>query len=457
MLLPYNCLLLGQPYYDDHAFKGMRFPFTSMISYSGFLCVSQALLTFKGEDLTLDGRMVVSTVGTVILCAALLLSTLGAHAFHNVAMYIILLAECATLGVLNAVMQTAIQGFAATIGQEMSGACMVGFGISGLISLVLSLLVQAVDIPIGVSQETNGLVVTIVGFAFCFFYTIASGWVYRLLCRHVPQAVAAIQRVESRRTSTRSSSPNIGSHLTGGSPRQPAVDAISLHSTEPLRPEQPGAVKNFGGPPSPQSPPFREASSKGEEAHSNNANLLSVSVGDEATVFRRTLVVLKEVAPQALNVWLVFAVSMSVFPGVLTQWNPGHDSYFKHSKELFGTILIGCFQVFDVVGRSLASSCRRCIAPSRLWIWVALRLVFVPLFILGQRAPHLSVLWGSDAGRIFLSAALATTNGLLASCAMMFGPERCAEDRREVAGIAMSCSMVCGILSGSLLALLTQL
>lgn len=430
VLLPYNCVLLGQPYYDNHAFKGMQFPFTSMISYSGLLCISQALLTFKGEDLTLDGRMVASTLGTVILCAAFVLATFGAHVFHNTAMYIVLLAECATLGVLNAVMQTAILGLAGTIGQEMTAACMLGFGLSGIMSLVLSLVVQAIDQPIGVTEEMAGLIVTIVGFAFCFLYTIASGGVYRILCKN-PEASAAIQRVESRRTSIRSmQSPILDAARRPGS--------ISLHDAQSQRPAEHGAPK---------------------DGNANGMEMPAFSEAAQASVFQRTKGVLKEVAPQALNVWLVFAVTMSIFPGVLTQWEPGDDSLFKHSKQLFGTLLIGCFQVFDVVGRSLSTAdiCGRCIPPSRLWIFVVLRLVFVPVFILGQRAPQLCVLWGSDAGRLFLSALLACTNGLLASLAMMYGPKRCAEDHREVAGIAMSCSMVCGILSGTLLALLTQL
>jgi hypothetical protein len=161
------------------------------------------------------------------------------------------------------------------------------------------------------------------------------------------------------------------------------------------------------------------------------------------------------VAPQAFNVWFVFAVTMSIFPGVVTQWAPGDDSVF-HDKQLFGTLLIGCFQIFDVCGRSLDSLGRKYVAPGRLWMLVIMRLVFIPLFILGQRRPEFA-LWGSDLGRFVLVAAMATSNGLLASCAMMFGPERCDHERREVAGIAMSCTMVCGIFSGSLLALLTQL
>lgn len=50
-LLPYNCLLNAQPYFEQHAFNGLDFPFTSMMTYSLCLCSAQIYMTCKGDGL----------------------------------------------------------------------------------------------------------------------------------------------------------------------------------------------------------------------------------------------------------------------------------------------------------------------------------------------------------------------------------------------------------------------
>lgn len=419
VLLPYNCLLLGQPYFNDHPFQGKQFPFTSMISYSVCLCTGQAFLTLGGELFSVATRMLVSNVGTVLVCAAFIFLTFNARSVGS-AVYIWFLAAVAVLGLLNALMQTTLMGLAGSIGQDMSGAVMLGFGISGFLSLALSLIMQLGD-SLGVfgdhSPEAGGFLVTVTAFGFCLMYTLFSSWMYLFLSRRAGQAREAIGALERRRSSrviSRSSSPN-----------------LSLQK------------------PSPDSSPnsLMDACAMGGD----ESLVVSTSSGN----LRKTFEVLKEVCPQATNVWLVFATTMSIFPGIVTLWLPEPHSILR--KELFGTLLIGCFQIFDVVGRSVAGCSSRYLPPAKLWIFVVLRLLFVPVFILGQRQPEWCFLWGSDLGRLFIVAALAFTNGLLASCAMMFGPQRCDDENREVAGMAMSCIMVCGIFAGSLLALLTQL
>lgn len=328
--------------------------------------------------------MVVAFIGTLVVCIALLLVTLGSHFLDGVAMYIAGLFSCAALGVLNAIMQTAIIGLAGTMSQEMSAACMLGLGISGLVSLVLSLVVQAVTKVIGVNEEMSGLYVTIAAFALCFFYTMASVVVYRLLCRDVPAVVEAIGRLERRRSTVQ-------------------VDPVRIErgGTSLIENGESNAGKAQGGP-LPSESRGSETASKPEDGSTSHRELAAPAhIIEEESKLQRTLDVLREVAPQALNVWLVFAATMMIFPGVCLEWAPLKGSLFLDNKQLFGTLLIGCFQVFDVVGRGLVGCCLKCIAPARLWIFIVLRCIYVPLFILGQRQPQWFVLWGSDEGRFF--------------------------------------------------------
>jgi equilibrative nucleoside transporter 1/2/3 len=167
--------------------------------------------------------------------------------------------------------------------------------------------------------------------------------------------------------------------------------------------------------------------------------------------------VLRAIFPQAMNVFLVFSVSLTLFPGVVVHWKLGEGASTA-AQAGFTTFVIGLFQVFDVVGRYGAGPVAKFIRPGYL-VWLVLaRFAFIPLFILGQRQTE-NAFWlsGSSAGRSLLMALFAFSNGFVGSCAMMYGPEAAPRAGRELAGTAMSCSMVWGIFSGCLLALLTQL
>eukprot|EP00913_Durusdinium_trenchii_P021955 g20628.t1 len=156
---------------------------------------------------------------------------------------------------------------------------------------------------------------------------------------------------------------------------------------------------------------------------------------------------------------------MAIFPGVIVHWEPPAGSSFRQNKQMYGNILIGCFQVGDVLGRTMAGPAGRRIGPKRLWVLVLMRFAFIPLFMLGQRLPEASPLWGSDLGRLLLCGLFAISNGLAdarcwpdANLAMMYGPESCSVlERREFGGMMMSAIMVTGIFCGSLLAFATQI
>jgi len=429
VLFPYNCLLTAQPYFDLHAFKGMGFPFTSMLVYSGCLCVLQLGLTFGGESLTLRTRVGVALGSSVCASAALLTCAVLAHAWPNsTAVYAACLGFVALLAFSNSLLQTAVLGVAGAMGPRFSAAVMVGLGLSGLLSLGLSLLVQVGEklVPHGVSEQSGeaGVIVAVALFACCIAYSLVSLWLFfSFLSRRERLASGVIADLETQREVRREES-----RLSLASRRSSA--------SRPLA--------------SPAESPNLAACT--EEAPAGNSS----TNGDDSSTWKRALLALREVAPQAINVAAVFVTTMCIFPGVLSQWQPGPGSAFRGSRQLFGTLLIGAFQVCDVLSRLAAGWGARNIPPSRLWMFVLLRLLFVPAFILGELRPEACPLWGSDVGRFLLAGGLAFTNGLFASLAMMFGPARCPEERREVAGIAMSSTMVVGIFLGSLLALLLQ-
>jgi len=394
-LLPYSALLTAQPFFDMHAFAGLNFPFSSMLVYSLCLCCSQLLLTLKGQLLPIRLRMNAAFAISILGCSLLLVLAVASQFINDNARTLacaITLVCVAVLAMSAALLQTALLGMAGLMGPQYAAAVMLGFGIAGLVCFALSLLVQAVEQAVGGVREESGEAGVIVT-AVLFSVTT----VYTVLCVGISSSLL------------RSSA---------------MADVEDDNSIAPL-----------------------ETSCNFEGRRALNASSFNASNGLQS---------MRDVAPQALNVCAVFAVTMCVFPGVMARWEPRPSSVFLDKRQLFETLLVGTFQVFDVLGRTAAKQGAQKITPERLRLHVALRVIFVPAFLLGQFKPDLCVLWGSDVGRFALCAGLALTNGWSGSLAMMFGPMRAADERREVAGMAMSFVMVFGIFMGSLLALATQ-
>lgn len=399
-LLPYNCLLNAQPYFKQYPFKGLQFEFTSMMIYSLGLCTSQIFLACKGDGFTVNQRMGTAFITEVIVCITFFGLTFASTS-HGHQLYVPMLVTILVLAVSNAVLQTGTFGVAGSIHQGMSSAVMLGLGISGLVSFFVSLFVQAIQHA--TNPETSdsadaGRMVALVMWAICILQTLISCWVYFIFLRsRLPETASAIAMLEEQRT------------------RAPS-EASGMAFV-----------------------PDDASSAWGQ-------------------ICKRHSPVFLEIWPQAMNVFGVFLVTMAIFPGVVVLWEPMAGSAFRNSKQIYHNILIGCFQVGDVLGRSITGPVGRCIGPSRLWILVLLRFGFIPLFMLGQRSPESSFVWGSDVGRLVLCAFFAITNGLAASLAMMFGPECCSVlEKREIAGMAMSAIMVTGIFCGTLLAFATQI
>ena len=184
--------------------------------------------------------------------------------------------------------------------------------------------------------------------------------------------------------------------------------------------------------------------------------------------------VFKKVWLQALTVWGVFFVTLSLFPGVTTMIKPelsekassssSSESLFSDSisssinsseeynwlEEWFSLILITLFMIFDFVGRYLPSFVLVG-SPRTLWIPVALRTVFFPLFSIMAKG-----IWtkGVNIAAPIIMILFAFTNGYFSTVAMIFGPAPAAPEEREIASTIMSFALNFGIFCASFFALL---
>ncbi|CAK9078159.1 unnamed protein product [Durusdinium trenchii] len=159
---------------------------------------------------------------------------------------------------------------------------------------------------------------------------------------------------------------------------------------------------------------------------------------------------------------MIFVVTFVVFPGVAASWAPQLEFFTSKGRlgqDWYTTLVVGIFQIFDVVGRSTPKALEKIgISASRLFIPVWLRCLFIPAFMLLQRYPgSLPAPW-QDYLAFATMALFAASNGWCSTLSMIYGPQQVQHpDEQHRAGVIMELGLILGIFAGSVLALLTQL
>ncbi|XP_034464753.1 equilibrative nucleoside transporter 1-like [Hippoglossus hippoglossus] len=173
---------------------------------------------------------------------------------------------------------------------------------------------------------------------------------------------------------------------------------------------------------------------------------------DEAKPSVSVVNIFKQIWVMALSVCFIFTVTIGTFPAVTVEVmstvanGGGWDKYF---------IPVSCFLLFNVMdwaGRSLTAVC---MWPGKDSLWlpvlVALRVVFIPLFMLCNVQPrnYLPVLFSHDAWYIIFMIFFSFSNGYLASLCMCFGPKKVPPHEAETAGAIMAFFLSLGLALGA--------
>ena len=173
--------------------------------------------------------------------------------------------------------------------------------------------------------------------------------------------------------------------------------------------------------------------------------------------------ILWRVRADAFSVWAVFAVTISIFPGVTTLIRPRHSKGCgKHAGPFtdatFTALLFVIFNLMDLVGRTAAGFVQ--IIPRKLLpVFAIARVCFVPLFLLcnirdSNLDVHSKPVFDSDLYPIIFMVTMALSNGYLSTLAMIYGPQQINPQSSdgEIAGAVMILSLTFGLASGTLLA-----
>ena len=148
---------------------------------------------------------------------------------------------------------------------------------------------------------------------------------------------------------------------------------------------------------------------------------------------------IKSIWVHGLNAFLVFTISLSLFPSVATAI-PSTSGL----GDWFPIIMLACFMVGDLTGRSLpAYSILR--IPSRfVFPLVISRVIFYPLLLFCVKPKY----FVSDSIPIIVMLCMALSNGYLGSLSMMYGVESAPEIQKPKAGSLMPLFLNLGITAG---------
>ncbi|KAF4689237.1 solute carrier 29 (nucleoside transporters), member [Perkinsus olseni] len=192
------------------------------------------------------------------------------------------------------------------------------------------------------------------------------------------------------------------------------------------------------------------------ERHPLMRVVLELEEGRQKFVLKREMKrplgqVVWDTVPQAFNVWLSFTTTFTVFPWLVFEMKPS-----DLSVGLFGQLMTYCYQVFDTIGRSSPSYHLRLSKRGTRFASFG-RLIFIALFFL---CAEINVSpFSQDWFRFIVMALFAGSNGVVASWCMIHGPTQVDQEESEeleIAGYVMAFGLICGILSGSVLATIIQ-
>jgi len=150
--------------------------------------------------------------------------------------------------------------------------------------------------------------------------------------------------------------------------------------------------------------------------------------------------VTRAVLPQGANAFLVFFVTLTLYPAIASLIQPVQ---YDFALVPFFVVIVSLFNLGDFVGRSLPRWLSF-VPPRWLVLPVLARAAFVPVFIFCVE-PHLIA---SDAATYSIVILFALTNGYLGTLAMQFGPEMVQPQDRERAGAVMVTMLTVGLTLG---------
>ncbi|XP_073525780.1 uncharacterized protein [Phyllobates terribilis] len=143
------------------------------------------------------------------------------------------------------------------------------------------------------------------------------------------------------------------------------------------------------------------------------------------------------------GILLIYVVTLSIFPGYITE-----DVHSEIFKDWYSIFLIACYNVFDLVGKSLTAV--YLLENEKIAVGATvLRLLFYPLFLGCLHGPSF---FRTEIPVSILTCLLGLTNGYFTSVLMILAPKKVQLQHSETAGIVIVLFLVVGLAIGSIVA-----
>jgi len=162
--------------------------------------------------------------------------------------------------------------------------------------------------------------------------------------------------------------------------------------------------------------------------------------------------IFKQAFPQLFNVFLIFFVTLGVFPAVHSDIKLLDSDGFPFPEKFTMVTCFLTFNIFAMLGSLLTSWVK---FPSRKYlIWPVLaRLAFIPLFLLCNYHPlgitrSMPILITNDWVYWTIAIVMSFSSGYLSSLAMMYAPSMVEPQHAATAGMFAAASLITGIFCG---------
>ncbi|ERL93828.1 hypothetical protein D910_11114 [Dendroctonus ponderosae] len=167
-------------------------------------------------------------------------------------------------------------------------------------------------------------------------------------------------------------------------------------------------------------------------------------------VFRKTWI-------YGLSMFFVFAITLSIYPGVTVLIeSEGRGSGSKWNDVFFiPTITYLLFSIGDYLGRIAAGRIQKPNKESVVLLLSLARFVFIPLFMLCNAQPryYWGVVFNKDYQYIIILFMCAISNGYLANIAAILAPRKVDDFEKEAASLMTTVFMGVGLAFGSIISL----
>ncbi|KAG6429587.1 hypothetical protein SASPL_107639 [Salvia splendens] len=142
------------------------------------------------------------------------------------------------------------------------------------------------------------------------------------------------------------------------------------------------------------------------------------------------------------GIMVIYVVTLCIFPGSITE-----DVHSDILKDWFPIVLIACYNVFDLVGKTLTPLYLMDNAKAAIGVTFA-RLLFLPLFYGCLHGPDIL---RSEIPVMILTCLLGLTNGYFTCVLMILAPKTVRLQHAEMAGIVLVLYLIVGLAIGSIL------